>query len=87
MIVSQLLIISMNIFTVKVRVTKIFFLTFVSNFVGKVLFKTKVLMIHQNIFVRQIDDSYSSTTTSEEWKQKLILSDHRGSMKERREIF
>ena len=30
------------------------FLTFVSNVVGKVLFKTKVLMIHQNIFVRSM---------------------------------
>ena len=28
------------------------FLTFVSNVVGKVLFKTKVHMIHQNIFDR-----------------------------------
>ncbi len=30
------------------------FLTFVSNVVGKLFFKTKVLMIHQNKFVRSM---------------------------------
>ena len=61
------------------------FLTFVSNVVGKLFLKTNVLMIHQNKFVRSMN-SYSSTTSSEEWKQILILSDHRGSLHERGEV-
>jgi len=73
MIVSQLLIIQTNILTIKVRVTTIFFSPLYQMLSERYYSRRRFIWF---IRIYLIDDSYSSTTTSEEWKQKLMMSDH-----------